>query len=182
MQYPNNRKVHKGFTLLELLLVIFIISLVYFLGFSGAEKYTPKPLVLTPLTLKANIINSSIFQGKGTLICINNCRQCYLRADISSPFEEYKGKIKLDQLEVYFVDRNGALQKKEFGRYHDEKICLQINFYQNGSSSQLILKDSKGIYFLPAFFGKAQKVNSLSDAKALWLQYIDKISSEGNFY
>jgi len=44
---------HKGFSLIELLIVIIIISIVYFLGFSGIEKTTDKPKALTPLNLKS---------------------------------------------------------------------------------------------------------------------------------
>jgi len=48
----------KGFTLLELLLVIFIVGLVYSLGLSGVELGKKKPKALSPLNLKS-IINSN---------------------------------------------------------------------------------------------------------------------------
>jgi len=173
---------HRGFSLIELLLVIFIVSLVYFLGFSTVEKSEKKARAVTPLTLKTEIRDSSLFQGEGTLICINRCRTCYLRKDIASPFEKIAQPIALGTLQVYSVNHNNELYKHDFGRYQDSKICLLMDFYHNGSSSQLILQNSKGIYFLPSFFGSPQKVSSLEEAKEMWLSGTDMVKDQGDYY
>ena len=171
-----------GFSLLELLLVIFIISLVYFLGFSGIEKQEKKAPALTPLTLKKSIQESSLFTGQGTLICIDKCKSCYFRKDISSPFEAYDGAINLSPLEVYMVDVNDNLQKVTYGRYQDQPICLQIDFYPNGSSTPLILQTDEGNYFLPSYFGTPTQTDSLAKAQDLWLDYDHALDSQGDFY
>ena len=57
-----------------------------------------------------------------------------------------------------------------------------IQFYSNQSSTQIILKQNDDVYFLPAFFGKAQKVESLDDAKELWLKDNPLVSNHGDFY
>ncbi len=172
----------RAFSLLELLLVIFIISLVYFLGFSGFEKEKKRMPVLTPLKLKEAVTQSPLFKGKGTLICIDGCRSCYFREDIASPFEAYPGKTKFSHLKAYSLDANNALTQLEYGRYQDQKICLEVNFYPNGSSTPLILQDDNGVYFLPAFFGKAKKTASLEEAKALWLKNSDVLHHQGDYY
>ncbi len=172
----------KAFSLLELLLVIFIVSLVYFLGFSGFEKEKKRMPVLTPLKLKEEVIQSPLFRGQGTLICIDGCRSCYFREDITSPFEAYKGKTKLSHLKVYTLDGNDALTQLEYGRYRDRKICLQVDFYPNGSSTPLILQNDEGVYFLPAFFGEGKKVTSIEEAKALWLKHNDALKHQGDYY
>jgi len=69
----------RGFSLIELLIVIIIISLVYFLGFSGISNSQEKAKALTPLNLKSSILKSENFTGKGTLLCINNAKNCYFR-------------------------------------------------------------------------------------------------------
>jgi prepilin-type N-terminal cleavage/methylation domain-containing protein len=171
-----------GFSLLELLLVIFIISLVYFLGFDGIEKQSKKAADLTPLSLKKSIMASEQFSGEGTLICIDKCKSCYFRKDISSPFTAYKGKIDLSHAEVYRIDAGDNLQKMTYGRYQDQKICLRIDFRPNGSSTPLILQTDEGTYFLPAYFGTAQKVDSLSKAQDLWLAYDHALDGQGDFY
>jgi prepilin-type N-terminal cleavage/methylation domain-containing protein len=171
-----------AFSLLELLVVIVIISIVYFLGFNGVEKEENKPKALTALNLKTTIEKSGVFTGEGTLICIDQCRNCYFRNSISSPFEAYENKIDLIGTKVYTLDAQESLLQQEEGRYQDKKICLKMNFYKNGSSTQLILENRQGIYFLPAFFGEAQKVDSLEEARELWLHNNRLAAGSGDFY
>lgn len=178
---PKNTT-RNAFSLIELLVVIVIISIVYFLGFNGIEKEKNAPKALTPLNLKTTIENSTLFTGEGTLICIDRCRQCYFRKDIGSPFNAYENKIDLAGTKVYTLDAHESLLELEDKRYQDKKICLEMHFYQNGSSSQLILENRHGIYFLPAYFGKARKVDSLEEAKELWLKESRLVASSGDFY
>jgi prepilin-type N-terminal cleavage/methylation domain-containing protein len=175
-------KMHKGFSLIELLIVIIIISLVYFLGFSGIDQYTAKTKALTPLNLKSTVLKSELFQGEATLLCINKCRSCYIRKDINSPFEAYEEGIDFKDIEAYTLDMRDALQRIDYGRYQDEKICLMLNFYANGSSTQIILKNKEAVYFLPAFFDEPQKLDSLAEAKELWIKNSQLVSNSGDFY
>ncbi|HSR74184.1 MAG TPA: prepilin-type N-terminal cleavage/methylation domain-containing protein [Sulfurovum sp.] len=172
----------KGFSLLELLIVILIVSMVYFLGFEGIEIGKPKPKALSPLTLKSTIVSSELFNREATLLCINDCRSCYLRKDISSPFEEYTAPLELSDIKVYTLDRYDTLTQVEYGRYQDKKICLVMDFYTNGSSTQMILKDDKGAYFLPTFFGEPQMFPSIEEAKEHWLKNASAASQSGEFY
>ena len=181
MPYKIDRS-RKAFSLIELLIVILIISLVYFLGFSNIEKSESKPKALTALNLKSTIVKSDLFQGEGSFVCIDKCRSCYLRKDINSPFEAYENRIDLKNIEAYTLDARDNLQKIEYGRYQDEKICLALQFYRNGSSTQIILKQDDDIYFLPAFFDDAQKVASLEEAKELWLKNGQLVANKGDFY
>jgi len=175
-------RLRKAFSLLELLLVIFIISLVYFLGFSGAEKEVKKETRITPLNLKRTLLNTPELKGGGTFLCIDHCKKCYMRKDISTPFQAYEGNIDLQNARSYIIDKDDNIQEVEFGRYQDQKICLRYEIYPNGSSSQLILETSKGIFYLPTFFGETKKVNSLDEAETLWLQYSNAVSRQGDFY
>lgn len=172
----------QGFSLIELLIVIIIISIVYFLGFSGIQKTEEKPKALTPLNLKSSIQKSELFQGEATLLCINDCKTCYLRKDVTEPFEAYESDVDINNIEAYTLDKEDTLLKLDYGRYQDQKICLQVHFYPNGSSTQIILKQDEDIYFLPAFFGEAQKIDSLNTAKTLWLENSHLIVNSGDFY
>ena len=173
---------HKGFSLIELLIVIIIISLVYFLGFSGIDNTTTKPKVLTPLNLKSTVLKSELFQGEATLLCINKCRSCYMRKNINSPFTAYEHGIDLKNVEAYTLDAQDSLQRVEYGRYQDKKICLMLSFYPNGSSTQIILDNKEAVYFLPAFFDEPKKLDSLEDAKEFWLKNSQLVSNSGDFY
>ena len=174
----NNRG---AFSLIELLIVIIIISVVYFLGFSGIETTSTKKAAISPLNLKSSIEKSELFLGEGTLMCLNKCKDCYFRKDISAEYEKYESKISLRNIEAYTLDMNNDLLKLEFGRYKDKKVCLTFNFYKNGSSSQIILKQNDFVYFLPSYFGEAQELDSLEDAKDLWLKNSSTLQS-GAFY
>jgi len=182
MTYPKRDYTHKGFSLMELLIVIFIISLVYYLGFSGVELGKQKPKALTPMNLKQSIVNSSLFSKQATLMCVNKCKQCYMRKSISSSFEAYENKIDLSDIKAYTIDESDSLVQIEYERYNDQKICLVMDFYANGSSTQLILEDEENAYFLPAFFGQAKKFSSAEDAKDYWLEKSRLVSNSGDFY
>lgn len=182
MSTVKRYSVNKGFSLLELLIVILIVSMVYFLGFEGIEIGKQKPKALTPLNLKSNITSSELFRGEGTLLCIDQCRSCYFRSDLSSPFEEYTSPIDLTNLQAYTLDRYDALTRIEYGRYQDQEICLIMDFFKNGSSTQIILKNDEGSYFLPAFFGDPQQFSSPEEAKEYWLRNSTLASDSGAFY
>jgi len=182
MPYTKRYKIHKGFSLIELLIVILIVSIVYFLGFEGIEMGTKKPKALTPLNLKSNIISSEHFSGEATLLCINQCRSCYLRENVSSGFQEYQSPIDLTNIKAYTIDSYDGLTRIEYGRYQDARICLIMDFYNNGSSTQIILENDEGAYFLPAFFGEAQEFTSPEEAKEYWLRNSTVASNSGELY
>jgi len=172
----------KGFSLVELLIVILIISIVYFLGFDSIEVPDNKPKALTPLNLKSNIMKSKLFHGEATLLCVDKCSKCYLRKGINAAFSPYQDGIDLKGTQAYTLDDGDSLQEIEYGRYKDKKICLVIDFYRNGSSTQMILENESGVYFLPSFFKMPEKVESLDEAKELWLKDTQLVSSSGDFY
>lgn len=175
-------KYHKGFSLIELLIVILILSIVYFLGFDGLSVNKPKPKTLTPLTLKSTL--SSIFPlGEySTFICTDGCTKCYWRSGIQMPFEPYAQSINLGDIKVYTIDSEDSLTPVEYERYHDNPICLMVDVYPNGSSTQLIIEDSKQSYFLPSFLGETHIFSSPDEAKEYWVQKSKTLFNSGDFY
>jgi len=173
---------HKGFSLIELLIVIGVIGTVYAIGLSTFKLNKPKAKALTPLNLKKSIVHSKSFQGQATLLCVDKCKKCYLRKDISSSFQAYTNKIDLTGIKAYTIDERDSLRKIEYERFNDKKICLIMDFYNNGSSTQIILENKEGAYFLPAFFGEAKKFDSPDDAKEYWLKKSHLVSNSGDFY
>ena len=181
--YPKEiQQLRRGFSLLELIIVVFLISLVYFLVFSSLQKAESKPKALTPLNLKSTLAKAGLLTGHTTLLCVDKCRSCYLRKGPHSDFQAYSNSINLTETQAYTLDEQDNLLRLEYGRYDDKKICLQLDFYPNGSSTQIILKNKSGVYFLPAFFGKPEKTDSIEDAKELWLKNSQLLSNLGDFY
>ena len=182
MYQTLNDKTHKGFTLIELLIVILIVSIVYALGFSGVELDKAKPKALTPLNLKETITHAKWFNGKVSLLCLNQCKTCLLRKNISSPYIPYNNGIDLSNIKAYTIDASDTLTHIEYERYNDKKICLKMDFYPNGSSTQIILQNDKGTYFLPAYFEDAKRFDSPEDAKEYWLENTKLVSNSGDYY
>ena len=57
-----------------------------------------------------------------------------------------------------------------------------MDFYNNGSSTQIILENDKESYFLPAYFGEPQAFSSPEEAKEYWLSNSTLASDSGAFY
>lgn len=174
--------VRRGFTLIELLIVILIVSVVYFLGFGGLELGKAKPKPLTVMNLKNNIMNSELFDKHATLMCLDNCRSCYLRKDLSSSFDTYPDSIGLYNTKAYVLDSSDSLVAMEYGRYDDNEICLIMEFYTNGSSTQIILENEEGSYFLSSYFSTPIRFESPEEAKEYWITKSQVLSDSGEFY
>lgn len=175
-------QLRKGFTLLELMIVVFLIVMIYALVFSYFSEEEEKPEALTPLTIKTSLTDAGMVNEHATLLCVDECRSCYLRVGIHNVFEPYDNRVDLQDTEVYLLDSYRELSLAEYGRYNDKKVCLKLDFYPNGSSTKAILKTPNGIFYLPAYFGKPQEVDSLEEAQELWLKDTKLVSGTGDFY
>jgi len=173
---------HKGFTLIELLIVILLVSMVYLIGFSTIKLNKKEPKALTPANLKHNIVSSENFNRQTTLLCINECKTCLLRHDISSEYQPYSHNINLTGIKAYTVDARNSLVRIEYERYNDKRVCLKMDFYPNGSSTQIILENEEGAYFLPSYLTEAKVFESPEDAKDYWLKHSQLVSDNGEFY
>ena len=171
--------VRKGFSLLELIIVVMIISISYMLVFSSMQEGAKEPKALTPLNLKSNLLDNNI-TGEREFICINNSSVCYIyKNGVIIP---YTNKISLKDITIYKIDSEDNTYKVEYGRYDDNKISLRFTIYSNGSSTQMIIKHRDLFFYLPTFFGKPQIVNSLDEAKKLWIEPTELIKNSGDFY
>ena len=57
-----------------------------------------------------------------------------------------------------------------------------MQFYRNGSSTKMVLKQKDAVYLLSSYFGEAQKVDSLIDAQELWLKETHAVDNRGDYY
>jgi prepilin-type N-terminal cleavage/methylation domain-containing protein len=174
---------HKGFSLIELIVVVLLISLLGFLTFSSAIKAQQKQVeVLDPTTLPTTLRDTFKGQGDVEFFCINKCTECYIMqgANISP----YDGGINLGKdVEIHRLDNNDQFMKlDELGRIKDKKICFRFHLYPNGSTTQMVIVNNQGMYYLPSYFGKAQKVADMDEAKALWLKEDYSLRDSGAYY
>jgi prepilin-type N-terminal cleavage/methylation domain-containing protein len=169
-----------AFSLLELMIVIIIISLVYALTFSAMRKSQKEPKALQVSNMKSILLEQNLSHTESEFFCLDKCSRCYLYQDGETT--EYGGKVTLGDLTVYTIDRSDKLEKVDFGRYHDHRVCLRFKLHYNGSSSQMVIQNKSGIYYLPALFGETVKADSLEEAEKLWLEYADLLKDRGAYY
>lgn len=176
-------KFSRAFTLIELIIVIFLITLVGAMIFSSAihDEQNEKK-VLDPSTLPATFRKAFKDQGDVELFCINKFQECFVlqNGQISS-YDE--GVHFGEGVKVYKLNDDNHFEKlDDLGRVKDKKVCFRYHLYSNGSTTQLVIQNNKGIFYLPSFFGDAQKVGSLDDAKELWIKPEYNLKDSGSFY
>ena len=173
----------RAFTLLELIVVIFIITMVGAMVFSTAmhnEKKEKKVLDLS--TLPSSFRSSFKNQGNIELFCLKKCKECFVLQN--GQITSYEDGVKFGkEVELYKLDDdNHFVQLDELGRFKDKKICLRYHLYSNGSTTQLVIKNNEGIFYLPSFFGEAKKVEDMDEAKELWIKEKYNLRDSGAFY
>jgi len=166
----------KGFSLIELLIVIAIISLFGFLVFDFLKKTEIKQ---DPYSIK-NLKKILQDQGDIELVCIDKCTQCFTHTPGSDTMQEASSDLK--EIQAYTLDDNDNPQKIEFGRLKDHPICLRYRHYANGSSTQIILASEEKFFYFPSYFGKVSVHDSVEDAAEVWVQGSKKLRSQGNYY
>jgi len=166
----------KGFSLIELLIVIAIISLFGFLVFDFLKKVEIKQDPYRIKNLKKILQN----YGDTELLCINKCTECFTRIPGSNEFQATDSDLK--ELQAYTLDKNSNPQKIEFGRFKDRPICLRYRHYANGSNTQIILGSDEKFFYFPSYFGEVSVHNSLENAAEAWVEGEETLRSRGNYY
>lgn len=162
------------------MIVIIIISLVYALTFASMQKREKEPKAMQIPTLKSTLLEQGLGHTESEFFCLDKCSNCYLYHDGETT--PYSGKLALGEATVYHLGRNRKLEKRDFGRYQDHPVCLRFKLHSNGSSSEMVIQNERGIYYLPVLFGEVERVASLEEAESLWLQYSDLLEDNGGYY
>ena len=172
----------KGFTLIELIIVILIISLMGFMVFSTMVKQEKDIEELSPLTLRSALQKEFGKNEDLEFFCVEKSTDCHVAK--GAEIIPYKGILHLGKdVETYKVDKHNKLEKiEDFGRIKDVKITFRYSLYNNGSTSQIVIANSEGVYFIPSYFGKPQKVDSLDEARELWVKEDFDLTDKGNYY
>jgi prepilin-type N-terminal cleavage/methylation domain-containing protein len=174
---------HKGFSLIELIVVVLLISLMGFLTFSSAIKSQQKQVeILDPTTLPTTLRDTFKGQGAIEFFCISKCKECYILQ--GGNITPYDGGINLGKdVEIHRLDNNDQFVKlDELGRIKDKKICFRFHLYPNGSTTQMVIVNNQGIYYLPSYFGKAKKVADMDEARTLWTNEDYSLRDSGSYY
>lgn len=137
-----------GMSLIELLVVLFIIGLVSSVAIFSLKKSEIIASPSTLSTLKKNLIAAS--EGRSsTLICKKGCQECFIRIEGS------------DKILPLSFNKEGEIIRYGFDRYGElrpmgsmvipvekgyEEVCFSLSYSSEGISSPLILKNNETFY------------------------------------
>ena len=173
-------KNRKAFTLVELLLAIFLVSLFAYFVFATPQPITKEKVEVNTTNLPQYLQKN--LRGDGEIVCIDKCRDCYYLTSSSKP-KNAPMPLILSVKAEYILDKNDNSQKIELGRFKDKKVCLRLRHYKNNSISKVILDLGDSFLYIPSYFGEGKIFGSLNDARDWWIRDTQKgIRSQGEFY
>lgn len=134
------QQIKRGFTLVELLIVIILIGVVYMLFISGlGKKEQPKPLRFE--TLRSTILKHT-GDSPATLTCHGeSCETCIIRPKNSD--KELEITLFRSRPKVFTYDRYGYLQERRF----PDKTCFEYTIRKNLSGDHIMV-EREGVYYL----------------------------------
>ena len=171
----------RGFTLLELLVVILLMGLLTYFVFATPQK-VQKPKEKVTIATLPHFIQKNL-SGDGELVCIDNCKSCEYLTSNSKPQSISALPFIKNVVGEYIIDSGNNPARVDLGRYKDKKVCMRLRHYQNGSISQVILDMGDKVLFLPSYFGDGKEFGSVNEAADWWLKDSQgKLRSRGDWY
>jgi prepilin-type N-terminal cleavage/methylation domain-containing protein len=156
-----------GFSLFELIIVIFIIGLVYSLiTITLPKQSVTKELNL--LNLQKYLQNIKKENSSLKLICVNSCSECYI---IENDTINRDITIELDldkELEIFKRDVFDEIRSIEFNKVkidnEEMSVCMELEVYNNLSTSSFIIENYDSFYAIPSFFKESREFNTKDEA------------------
>ncbi len=169
----------RGFTLFELILVIFIIGILYTLVGISFDRFFSKDKEFKFENLKEFMKEFQKNDKLIKLVCYQNCQKCVVYEDEKIINDDLKLKLD-DKLKIYVIDEYGELVKVEFKeRFIDqsvefpelEKVCFEYKIYPNGSNSSFVVYNFAKYYIFNSYFSD---VNVTSDEQLAKEQFLNR--------
>lgn len=156
----------KGFTLLELMLVVLLMGIVYGLVINVFERYKEKAIDVTLMSLE-KYMQSFHHNNRVSLVCIKQCKECLLF--INDKFKQNVTPFVGKDVELYRYDKDTGVRELRLLPYfrpdgHEEEACFRYEIDTDGSRTEMIVKDKKEVYAFPSFFGSVTRYSSLNEA------------------
>jgi len=168
----------RGFSLIELLIVIAIIGLFAFLSFEVLRQQESTAKAYTVEKLREAFADT--IPSDRELICIDKCTKCFISNTKQGSAQESSSNLK--EIKAYILDANDNPEQIEFGRLDDHPICLRFRYYANGSNTQIILETEGKFFYIPSYFGEVEAFESLDTASDKWIEDAKLASDRGNYY
>lgn len=162
------KKSARGFTLVELLIVIVIIAVVYALVAVDFRSMFRSDSVRIE-KLKEFLLTKYQKFEKIRVECEDEGKRCYVYLDGSA---ESNATVSLFSYRptIYAIDYMGELSEVKYPR---EELCFVYELRRNGSSSQMVVESGGRFTILYAYFKDYEIVESLDEARARLIRKID---------
>lgn len=156
----------KGFTLLELMLVIVIIGIIYGSVINVFQRYKDKAIDVSLISLE-KYMRSFSYNNHVSLVCIKRCEECLLF--VNEKFNQNVTPFVERDVQSYRYDKDSGVKKLELISYFrpdgkEEDVCFRYDIYPDGSRTEMIVKNKKEVYAFPSYFGSVKKYESLDEA------------------
>ncbi len=158
----------KGFSLIELLIVILIIGVIYTLAIGNFQRLQKGETKLNLQNLKTYLMQFPHEQSV-RLLCLDRCSQCSIFVDgqfnKELEFEEF-----LDEsVQVYRYEYSlGAIKEPQTTYFNsedvEEDVCFSYTIDKKGVGDQVLVEFKKSVYDLSTYFTPTPKYNSLEEA------------------
>ena len=161
------KRVKKAFTLLELIIVIILISLSYYLVFSNSNfKINDEKNSVSLTSIKKYLIENFEFENEISLVCINENLVCYIKID-----ENINEEIRIENLfenkpDIY------KYQKEEQIIYYEsididnisQDVIFELKVNSDYKTNELIVDTlNDKIYLFNSIFNEAKTYSSLQE-------------------
>jgi prepilin-type N-terminal cleavage/methylation domain-containing protein len=155
----------RAFTLVEIVIVVIIISIVYYFSISNFNVKLSKPQDnLSLINLKNHLLKYE-FQDNITIKCVDNGKLCYILIDGAITKHQIKDLFKI-RPEVYSY--NKQLDMLEFADLEMEKlesfeVCFEYSIDKYLKSSDIIVQTNDKVYIFNSIHNKPIVLDYLSD-------------------
>jgi len=171
--------VKKGFSLIELMIVIVIMGVIYTLVITKLKSYNETQEALQLETFKPNLgVLAKEFHTKVKLFCFDDCSKCAIFAngkklkEVSSLFE--------DTPELYKYNYLNGMEEKKMDVLFDaddveQDVCFSFGVDEDGVSDQVIVKYKEKVYDYSNYFSDVDIYDTLEEVIDAKEKIIEKV-------
>ena len=170
----------KGFTLLELILVVMLMGIVYGSVINVFERYKAKTIDVDFMTLQ-KYMQDFAYNSHVSLVCIKACSECLML--VEGKFMQNVTPFMDKELRLYRYNKESGVREFQPLPYFtaegdEEEACFRYDLYPDGSRSEMIVKDGKEVYLFSSYFGSVQKLASLEKAVEYYSEMARKVAEK----
>lgn len=158
----------KGFSLIELLIVILIIGVVYTLAIGNFQRLQEGETKLSLQNLKTYLMQFPHEQSV-ELLCLERCSKCDIFVDGKLSKELEVENFLDESVQVYRYEYALGTIKEPRETYFnsedvEEEVCFSYSVDKKGVGKQVLVEFQNNVYDFSSYFTPTPKYNSLEEA------------------